>query len=190
MLKKQDEYNKHLKIEENKRIKLRNIIKINERQMSILQEKINDSSLSRTMKLKKYKMMKKFMENERNEDEEREKNEEIYRLKCLIEDLQNQVKDLNKNLKKDKEAKKELLEAIKNKGRQQRFNRDNINLLFKTIEKQEEDGLINFSLIKSKNMIIKNLKDKANGMYNIPHYSLPKNIRVNSAQKIPQKLNI
>jgi len=190
MLKKQDEYNKHLKIEENKRIKLRNIIKINERQMSILQEKINDSSLSRTMKLKKYKMMKKFMENERNEDEEREKNEEIYRLKCLIEDLQNQVKDLNKNLKKDKETKKELLEAIKNKGRQQRFNKDNINLLFKTIEKQEEDGLINFSLIKSKNMIIKNLKDKANDMYNIPHYSLPKNIRVNSAQKISQKLNI
>ena len=184
MIKKQDELNSNLKLEENKRIKLRNIIKINERQMSILQEKINDSSLSRTMKLKKYKMMKKFMENGINKDDEREKDEEIYRLKSLIEDLQNQVKDLQKDLKKDKDNKKELLESLKNKGRQHRFNNDNINLLFKTIEKQEEEGLINFNLIKSKNMIIKNMKDRYNGVNNIPHYSLPKNIRINSTEKI------
>lgn len=184
MIKKQDEYNTNLKLEEEKRTKLRNIIKVNERQMSILQEKINDGSLSRTMKLKKYKIMKKYMENGGNEDEEREKDEEIFRLKSLIENLQNQVKDLQKNLKKDKDNKKELLEALKNKGKQQRFNNDNINLLFKTIEKQEEDGLLNFNLIKSKNIIIKNMKDRCNGMLNIPHYSLPKNIRNKSAYKI------
>ena len=47
MLKQQDEYNKQLKLEENKRIRLRNVIKINERQISIIQEKINVISLSK-----------------------------------------------------------------------------------------------------------------------------------------------
>ena len=98
--------------------------------------------------------------------------------------MQNQFSDLQKSYKKDKESKKVLLENIKFKGRQQKFNNDNINLLFKTIEKQEQDELINYNLIKSKNIIIKNMKDRANGNSIIPHYNLPKNIRINSAQKI------
>ena len=187
MLKKQDEYNKQLKLEENKRIRLRNIIKINERQMSILQEKISDSSLSKTQKLKKYRKMRQFMKEGVDEDEERKKDEEIIRLKSLIEELQHEYSNLQKTYKKDKENKKELLDAIKNKGKQYRFNNDNINLLFKTIEKQEQDGLLNYNLIKSKNIIIKDLKERSSGILNIPHYSLPKNIRINSAQKIPQK---
>jgi len=190
MLKKQDEYNKQLKLEENKRIRLRNIIKINERQMSILQEKISDSSLSKTQKLKKYRKMRQFMKEGVDEDEERKKDEEIIRLKSLIEELQHEYSNLQKTYKKDKENKKELLDAIKNKGKQYRFNNDNINLLFKTIEKQEQDGLLNYNLIKSKNIIIKDLKERSSGIINIPHYSLPKNIRINSAQKIPQKFKI
>ena len=190
MLKKQDEYNKQLKIEENKRTRLRNIIKINERQMSILQEKISDSSLSKTQKLKKYKKMRQFMKEGVDEDEERKKDEEIIRLKSLIEELQHEYSNLQKSYKKNKENKKELLDAIKNKGKQYRFNNDNINLLFKTIEKQEQDGLLNYNLIKSKNIIIKDLKERSSDIFNIPHYSLPKNIRINSAQKISQKFKI
>ena len=187
MIKKQDEFNKQLKLEENKRVRLRNIIKINERQMSILEEKINDSSLSRTQKLKKYKKKKK---EGANEDEEREKDDEIIRLKSLIEDLQNEYSNLQKNYKKEKENKNELLNALKVKGKQYRFNNDNINLLFKTIEKQQQDETLNYNIIKSKNLIIKDLKDKASGVCNNRHYSLPKTIRINSAQKITQKFMI
>ena len=191
MLEKQEEYNMQLKIEENKRTKLRNVIKINERQISILQEKINDSSLSSTMKMKKYLKMKNYMNNMNEEDDnEKQKDEEIIRLKSLIEDLQNQVNNLQNNLKRDKENKKELMGTIKFKSRQHKFNNDNINLLFKTIEQQEQDGMMNYNLLKSKNLIIKDLKERISGKYNIPHYSLPKNIRINSAQKIEQKVSI
>lgn len=189
MLKKQEELNKNLKLEENRRFRLRNVIKINERQISILQEKINDSSLSRTMKLKKYRKMK-LMEKWGNEDEERKKDEEIIRLKALINDLQNQVSGIQKDLKNDRNKKRELLEELKNKRKQIRFNDDNINLLFNTIEQQEKDVVFNYNLIKSKNIIIKNMRDRIAGINNNPHYSLPKNIRINSAQKIPQKYMI
>ena len=191
MIKKQDEFNQQLKVEENKRIKLRNIIKINERQISILEEKINDSSLSRTQKIKKYKKMKQYMkEGGVNEDEERKKDEEIIRLKSMIEELQNEYSNLQKNYKKERENKTKLLEDLKLKGKQYRFNNDNINILFKTIEKQQKDKLLHCHLIKSKNLIIKDLKEKVSGAYKIPHYSLPKNIRINSAQKNSQNYMI
>ena len=190
MIKKKDEFNKQLKLEEKKRLRLRNVIKINERQMFILEEKINDSSLSRTQKLKKYKKMKQNSKEGVSEDEEMKKDEEIIRLKSLVENLQNEYSNLQKNYKKEKENKTELLNALKTKGKQYRFNNDNINLLFKTIEKQQQDEVLNFNLIKSKNLIIKELKDKVSGVYNIPHYSLPKNVRINSAQKITQKFMI
>lgn len=190
MIKKQEEFNKQLKLEEKKRLRLRNVIKINERQMFILEEKINDSSLSRTQKIKKYKKMKQNSKEGVSEDEEMKKDEEIIRLKSLVENLQNEYSNLQKNYKKEKENKTELLNALKMKGKQYRFNNDNINLLFKTIEKQHQDEVLNFNLIKSKNLIIKDLKDKVSGVYNIPHYSLPKNVRINSAQKITQKFMI
>ena len=103
MLKKQDDFNNKLKIEENKRNNLRNSIKINERQMAILQEKINDNSLSNTMKMRKYNQIKKITKSVNEEDDnEREKDEEIIRLKNLIEDLQKQANDLENNLKREK----------------------------------------------------------------------------------------
>jgi hypothetical protein len=179
MIKQQDEYNKQLKKEEDKRINLNNVIKINERQISILQEKINDSGLSRSMKIKKY-LNNGYYKVVEGDDE---KDTEIKKLKFVIHDLQNQVIGLQKDLNKKKEIKTELLGTLKNMGRQERVNKDSINLLFKTIEKQQRDGIIDYKLIKSKNCIIKELKNKIEGINNVPHYLLPKNIRINSSQK-------
>lgn len=179
MIKQQDEYNKQLKKEEDKRISLNNVIKINERQISILQEKINDSGLSRSMKIKKY-LNNGYYKSAEGDDE---KDEEIKRLKYTILDLQNQVSGLQKDLKKKKEVKTELLGALKNMRKQEMVNKDNINLLFKTVEKQQRDGIIDYKLIKSKNFIIKELKNKIEGINQVPHYILPKNIRISSSQK-------
>jgi len=179
MIKKQDEYNRQLKIEENKRAKLKNKIKVNERQISILQEKISESSLSKTMRMKKFRKVKVG----EDEDEEAQKDDELMRLKCLVDGLQGEIKNLEKNLKKDREKKREIMEQIKNKRKENKFNNDNMKLLMNTIERQEEYGAINFSLVHSKNMIIKNLKERIMGTYNVPHYCLPKNTRINSAQK-------
>ena len=179
MIKQQDEYNKQLKKEEDKRISLNNEIKIDERQISILQEKINDSGLSRSMKIKKY-LNNGYYKPVEGDDE---KDVEIKKLKFVIHDLQNQVIGLQKDLNKKKEIKTELLGTLKNMGRQERVNKDNINLLFKTIEKQQRDGIIDYKLIKSKNCIIKELKNKIEGINNVPHYLLPKNIRISSSQK-------
>ena len=179
MIKQQDEYNKQLKKEEDKRISLNNEIKINERQISILQEKINDSGLSRSMKIKKY--LKNGYYNSVEGDDK--KDEEIQKLKYTILDLQNQVSNLQKVLKKKQEVKTELLGTLKNMGKQEKANKDNINLLFKTVEKQQRDGIIDYKLIKSKNFIIKELKNKIEGINKVPHYILPKNIRISSSQK-------
>ena len=84
--------------------------------------------------------------------------------------------DMNK--KKEK-----LLSEIKLKERKKKFNNDNINLLYKTIDQYNEDEHFNRNILKAKNLIIKNMYDRANGNVKIPHYSLPKNIRINSAQK-------
>ena len=184
MIKQQDEYNKQLKIEENKRTKLRGVIKMNERQISILEEKINDNGLSHSMKMKKYNQKKKLGNRYFDDiDDENQKDEEIKKLKYTILDLQNQVLDLEKNLNKNRENKRELLDTIKLKKKQEKFNEDNINILFDTIEKQQKDGLIDLNLIKSKNSIIKSLKEKEDGINNIPHYCLPKNIKIKHINK-------
>ena len=183
-LKKQEEFNNRLIKEENERKKLGNIIKISDREISILEEKINYSKLSHTMKVEKYKEMTKLEKTEENYENLMKKNEEIEKLKNTIKELQNEVNNLQKELKKGKEDKKKLMDEIKLKERKKKFNNDNINLLHKTIEKQKEDETINNNLVRSKNMIIKNMNNRANGFYIVPHYSLPKNIRINSAQKL------
>ena len=60
---------------------------------------------------------------------------------------------------------------------------NNISLLYQTIEKQKEDEILNNNLLKAKNIIIKNMNNRANGVIFEPHYILPKNVRINSAQK-------
>ena len=87
------------------------------------------------------------------------------------------------SLKQGKQDKNKLIEEIKIKNRKKKFNIDNINLLHKTIEQQKEDESLNYNLLKSKNMIIKDMNNRANGFVLVPHYSLPKNIRINSAKK-------
>ena len=189
-LKKQEEYNKRLIKEENERKKLGNIIKINDRQISILEEKLNYSKLSHTMKVERYKEMTKFEKTEENYENLMKKNQEIEKLKNTIKELQNEVTNLQKELKKGKEDKKKLIDEIKLKERKKKFNNDNINLLHKTIEKQKEDETLNNNILRSNNMIIKNMNNRANGFLLVPHYSLPKNIRINSAQKSKNLENI
>ena len=182
-LKKQEDYNKRLIKEENERKKLGSIIKINDRQISILEEKLNYSKLSYTMKAKRYKEMTKFEKTSVNYENLMQKNEEIEKLKDNIKELQNEIDNLQKELKKGKEDKKKLMDEIKLIERKKKFNNDNINILHKTLDKQKEDDEINYNLVKSKNMIIKNMNNRANGFFIVPHYCLPKNIRINSAQK-------
>lgn len=182
-LKKQEEYNNRLIEEEKERKKLGSIIKMNERQISILEEKLNYSKLTQTIKIQKYKEMTKFEKTSQNYEQLMEKSLEIEKLKDIIKDLQIEVDNLQKDLKQGKQDKNKLIEEIKLKNRKKKFNIDNINLLHKTIEQQKEDEYLNFNLLKSKNMIIKDMNNRANGFVLVPHYSLPKNIRINSAKK-------
>lgn len=182
-LKKQEDYNNRLIEEEKERKKLGGIIKINERQISILEEKLNYSKLTHTMKIQKYKEMTKLEKTGQNYEQLMEKSLEIEKLKDTIKDLQVEVDNLQKDLKQGKQDKNKLIEEIKLKNRKKKFNIDNINLLHKTIEQQKEDESLNYNLLKSKNMIIKDMNNRANGFVLVPHYSLPKNIRINSAKK-------
>ena len=182
-LEKQEDFNKRLIKEENARKKLGSIIKINDRQITILEEKLNYSKLTNTMKLERYRELAKFNKTSENLENLMKKNAEIEKLKDTIKELQNEVNNLQNELKKGREEKKKLMDEIKLKERKKKFHNDNLSLLHKTLEKQKEDELINYNLVKSKNMIIKNLNNRANGFFNVPHYSLPKNIRINSAQK-------
>ena len=182
-LKKQEEYNNRLIEDEKERKKLGSIIKMNERQISILEEKLNYSKLTQTIKIQKYKEMTKFEKTSQNYEQLMEKSLEIEKLKDIIKDLQIEVDNLQKDLKQGKQDKNKLIEEIKLKNRKKKFNIDNINLLHKTIEQQKEDEYLNFNLLKSKNMIIKDMNNRANGFVLVPHYSLPKNIRINSAKK-------
>ena len=111
------------------------------------------------------------------------KNGEIFILKNTIKELQLEADNLQKELRNEQKNKEKLLSEIKLKERKKKFNNDNINLLYKTIDQYNEDEHFNRNILKAKNLIIKNMYDRANGNVKIPHYSLPKNIRINSAQK-------
>ena len=165
------------------RNKLRSQIKINDRQIAILEEKLNDSKLTHTMKLEKFKERQKLEQTLQKMEILQQKNDEISKIKNNISELQKEADNLEKELKKGREEKNKLIKEIKAKKRKEKFNNDNLYLLYKTLEKQKEEDKINFNLMKSKNMIIKNMNDRANGFLVIPHYSLPKNIRINSATK-------
>ena len=190
-MEKQQEYNEILLKEEKEKEKLKSEIKINERQINILEEKINYSKLSHTDKLKKYKE-KMQLENKNDTHYENivKKNGEIFILKNTIKELQLEVDNLQKEQKKGLKDKDKLISEIKLKERKKKFNNDNIHLLYKTIDQQNEDEHFNRNILKAKNLIIKNMYDRANGNVIMPHYSLPKNIRNNSAQKSKNISNI
>ena len=182
-LKQKKELDDKLIEEEKMRNKLRSQIKINDRQIAILEEKLNDSKLTHTMKLEKFKERQKLEQTLQKMEILQQKNDEISKIKNNISELQKEADNLEKELKKGREEKNKLIKEIKAKKRKEKFNNDNLNLLYKTLEKQKEEDKINFNLMKSKNMIIKNMNDRANGFLIIPHYSLQKNIRINSATK-------
>ena len=104
--------------------------------------------------------------------------------------MQLEVDNLQKEQKKGLKDKDKLISEIKLKERKKKFNNDNIHLLYKTIDQQNEDEHFNRNILKAKNLIIKNMYDRANGNVIMPHYSLPKNIRNNSAQKSKNISNI
>ena len=188
---KQEEYNDFLLKEEKEKEKLKSELKINERQINILEERINYSNLSHTDKLKKYQeKMKLENTNDTKYENLMKKNGEIFILKNTIKELQLEVDNLQKELKNGQKDKEKIISEIKLKERKKKFNNDNINLLYKTIDQYNEDEHFNRNILKSKNLIIKNMYDRANGNVNIPHYSLPKNIRINSAQKSKNNENI
>ena len=150
--------------------------------MQMVKEEINDKGKSNYMIMQKIKnMMKK--ENGEEEDFEKEKDKEIERLKSSIIDLQKQAIDLENTLYKGREKRKKLLEVIQGKNKQQVFNGENIKILFNAIDKQEQDVLLNSNLIKSKEIIIKDYKNKENGKFLVPHYSLPLECRYKSIEK-------
>ena len=189
-MKKQQEYNDILKKEEIENEKLKSEIKINERQINILEEKINYSNLSHTAKVQKYKDMMKMEKTTENYQNLMKKNAEILLLKNTIKELQLEVDNLQKDLKKGKKDKDKLMSEIKLKDRKKKFNNDNISLLYKTIDQQNDDENFKYNILKSNNLIIKDLYEKINGNAKKPHYSLPKNIRINSAQKSKNNENI
>ena len=182
-LEKKDEFNNILTKEENERKELETTVRASDSQILILEDKINFSKLSHTMRAQRYEEMAKSQINEEDLEKIKKKNEEIECLKITIKELQKEVINLQKDLKKGKEEKKKLIEEIKFKERKKKFNNDNINLLFQTLEKQKEDEILNNNLFKANNIIIKNLNNRVNGVYVEPHYNLPKNIRINSAHK-------
>ena len=188
---KQEEYNKCLLKEEKEKEKLKSEIRINERQINILEERINYSNLSHTEKFKKYQeKMKLENTNDTKYENLMKKNGEIFILKNTIKELQLEADNLQKELKNGQKDKEKLISEIKLKERKKKFNNDNINLLYKTIDQYNEDEHFNRNILKAKNLIIKNMYERANGNVIIPHYSLPKNIRINSAQKSKNTKNI
>ena len=182
-LEKKEDFNNILIKEENERKDLETILRANDSQILILEDKINFSKLTNTMKAQKIKEMVKSEKNEENYKNIKKKNDEIENLKNTIKQLQKELNNLQNELKKGKENKKKLIEEIKFKNRKKKFNNNNISLLYQAIEKQKEDEILNNNLLKAKNIIIKNMNNRANGVIFEPHYFLPKNVRINSAQK-------
>ena len=67
------------------------------------------------------------------------KNGEIFILKNTIKELQLEANNLQKELRNGQKNKEKLLGEIKLKERKKKFNNDNINLLYKTIDQYNED---------------------------------------------------
>ena len=166
--KEMEEYNNILRKEEEKRQKIINAIKVEEKQYIILREKINedeekinlnspnnnDINNNNNNEIEKEKALKK------KKDMERENN--INKKKEYIKELQKQLEQLNIIYKEKQQDKKDLFEKIKEKNNDKKKNIKSKIEIFKELEKQEINNRYNEQAIKIRKNIIEELKKGEN----------------------------
>jgi hypothetical protein len=162
--KEMEEYNNILRKEEEKRQKIINAIKVEEKQYIILREKINedeekinlnspnnnDINNNNNNEIEKEKALKK------KKDMERENN--INKKKEYIKELQKQIEQLNIIYKEKQQDKKDLFEKIKEKNNDKKKNMKSKIEIFKELERQEINNRYNEQAIKIRKNIIEELK--------------------------------
>ena len=166
--KEMEEYNNILRKEEEKRQKIINAIKVEEKQYIILREKINedeekinlnspnnnDINNNNNNEIEKEKALKK------KKDMERENN--INKKKEYIKELQKQLEQLNIIYKENQQDKKDLFEKIKEKNNDKKKNMKSKIEIFKELERQEINNRYNEQAIKIRKNIIEELKKGEN----------------------------
>ena len=166
--KEMEEYNNILRKEEEKRQKIINAIKVEEKQYIILREKINedeekinlnspnnnDINNNNNNEIEKEKALKK------KKDMERENN--INKKKEYIKELQKQLEQLNIIYKEKQQDKKDLFEKIKEKNNDKKKNMKSKIEIFKELERQEINNRYNEQAIKIRKNIIEELKKGEN----------------------------
>ena len=142
-----EKYNNILKIEEEKRKRIINLIKTEEKQVNILQDKMEENE--NTI-------------NNKNENIEKEINLErenkINKKKEYIEKLQKDLESLYIIDKEKQNEKQELLKKIYEKNNDKKNNIKNTEEIFKKIENQERRNKWNKQAIIIRNNIIFSLK--------------------------------
>ena len=150
-----EEYNNILKQEEEKRKKLINSIKTEEKQINILQDKMdeNDGKINNN-------------ETKKEITEEKKANDKIqYRInekKEYIIKLQKELERLYIIDKEKQNEKKELFKKISEKNIDKKKNEKNKEEIFKKIENQERENNWNEQAILIRNNIIYSLKRNSN----------------------------
>ena len=156
-----EEYNNILKKEEEKRKKIVNMIKSEERQFMFLKEQIegNDEKINfNNLEINKIKEIKK----EKALQKEKEMEKQINKKKNYIIQLQEELEKLNTIYKEKQTEKKQLFEKINEMNIDKKNNLKYKSELFKKIEMQEKNNKWNEQAIKIRNNIINSLRKNTN----------------------------
>ena len=156
-----EEYNNILKKEEEKRKKIVNMIKSEERQFMFLKEQIegNDEKINfNNLEINKIKEIKK----EKALQKEKEMEKQINKKKNYIKQLQEELEKLNTIYKEKQTEKKQLFEKINEMNIDKKNNLKYKSELFKKIEMQEKNNKWNEQAIKIRNNIINSLRKNTN----------------------------
>ena len=186
-----NEFENRLSKEQNEKNRLNEIIKKNEKEITTLDQEVNQKLL-----LQKQNISKNLNENNINKNGLNKKDYEIKKLKEIELDLQIKICNMKKKIALKKENMQKFKEVLGFRERREEMQKYTINNIFSVLEEQEYNKMNINEILKKKNAIIKNLREKNKDIIDQIYkkhnekYGISRNIKNNNLKKSSSQLTV
>ena len=186
-----NEFENRLNKEQNEKNRLNEIIKKNEKEITTLDQEVNQKLL-----LQKQNISKNLNENNINKNGLNKKDYEIKKLKEIELDLQIKICNMKKKIALKKENMQKFKEVLGFRERREEMQKYTINNIFSVLEEQEYNKMNINEILKKKNAIIKNLREKNKDIIDQIYkkhnekYGISRNIKNNNLKKSSSQLTV
>ena len=186
-----NEFENRLIKEQNEKNRLNEIIKKNEKEITTLDQEVNQKLL-----LQKQNISKNLNENNINKNGLNKKDYEIKKLKEIELDLQIKICNMKKKIALKKENMQKFKEVLGFRERREEMQKYTINNIFSVLEEQEYNKMNINEILKKKNAIIKNLREKNKDIIDQIYkkhnekYGISRNIKNNNLKKSSSQLTV